>query len=104
MGQRGSSSLIGRSLMSGTELHAEGSRLTGVSWSPPSPTSLQDDPGTNHSSLAEPQDPISLAVEMAAVNHSILALANQAAVAAAVAGSAARTGSDIKTEALEEED
>ncbi|KAM3877078.1 homeobox-containing protein 1-like [Diretmus argenteus] len=95
--QRGSS-LIGRSMMLGAGPQAEGSRLTGASWSPPSPT-LQDEP-TNHSSLSEPQDPIALAVEMAAVNHSILALANQAA-AVVVGGD---TESDIKTELLEVED
>ncbi|XP_078139385.1 homeobox-containing protein 1-like isoform X2 [Centroberyx gerrardi] len=97
-GQR-ASSLIGRSLVAAAGPQAEGSRLTGVSWSPPSP-SLQDDP-TNHGSLSEPQDPIALAVEMAAVNHSILALANQAAAAAAGAGGGA--ANDIKTETLEDD-
>ena len=86
------SSLVGRASLPGVGQQAEGTRLTGVSWSPPSP-SLQDE-STNHS---EQQDPITLAVEMAAVNHSILALATQA-------GSVARgTGSDIKTEMLDED-
>ncbi|XP_056134922.1 homeobox-containing protein 1-like [Lampris incognitus] len=93
-GQRGNS-LIGRSLVSGAGSQAEGPRLTGVSWSPPSP-SLQEEP-TNHNSLTEPQDPITLAVEMAAVNHSILALANQVGVTGGGAGG------DIKTEALEDD-
>ncbi|XP_028981166.1 homeobox-containing protein 1 isoform X2 [Esox lucius] len=92
------SSLIGRSLLSGAG-HAqgvgtEGSRLTGVSWSPPS---LQDDSSTNNSNALEHQDPIALAVEMAAVNHSILALATQAGGELALGG----TGSDIKTEVLD---
>ncbi|TRZ00443.1 hypothetical protein DNTS_020948 [Danionella cerebrum] len=47
-----------------------------------------DEPGGPH----EHQDPIALAVEMAAVNHSILALARQG-------GSAA----DIKTEVMDDE-
>ncbi|KAM4602555.1 homeobox-containing protein 1-like [Polymixia lowei] len=96
-GQR-DSSLIGRSLVSGVGPQADGSRLTGVSCSPPF-SSLQDQP-TNHSSLTEPQDPITLAVEMAAVNHSILTLANQAAVAMA----GVSTGNDIKTEELEDDE
>ncbi|KAM6980241.1 homeobox-containing protein 1a isoform 2-T2 [Aplochiton taeniatus] len=89
--------LIGRSLVPtpGTGLpQAEGSRLTAVAWSPPSP-SLQDE-SPNHIPITEHQDPITLAVEMAAVNHSILALANQA-------GTGGGTGSDIKTEALEDD-
>uniref|UniRef100_A0A4W5LCE4 Homeobox-containing protein 1 n=1 Tax=Hucho hucho TaxID=62062 RepID=A0A4W5LCE4_9TELE len=45
----------------------------------------------------EHQDPITLAVEMAAVNHSILALATQAGGGLALCG----TGSDIKTEVVE---
>ncbi|XP_029569756.1 homeobox-containing protein 1 isoform X3 [Salmo trutta] len=93
------SSLIGRSLLSGWGLAQgvgmEGSRLTGVSWSPPSP---QDDDSTNHSNALEHQDPIALAVEMAAVNHSILALATQAGGGLALGG----TGSDIKTEVLDD--
>ncbi|XP_041711383.1 homeobox-containing protein 1 isoform X3 [Coregonus clupeaformis] len=92
------SSLIGRSLLSGVGLAQgagmEGSRLTGVSWSPPS---LQDDDSTNHSNALEHQDPIALAVEMAAVNHSILALATQAGGGLALGG----TESDIKTEVLD---
>ncbi|XP_029586448.1 homeobox-containing protein 1 isoform X5 [Salmo trutta] len=95
------SSLICRSLLSGAGLAqgagTEGSRLTGVSWSAPSPPSLQDDSSTNHSNALEHQDPITLAVEMAAVNHSILALATQAGGGLALGG----TGSDIKTEVVE---
>ncbi|KAK6307040.1 hypothetical protein J4Q44_G00221880 [Coregonus suidteri] len=96
------SSLICRSLLSGAGLAQgagmEGSRLTGVSWSVPSPPSLQDDSSTNHSNALEHQDPIALAVEMAAVNHSILALATQAGGGLALGG----TGSDIKTEVVED--
>ncbi|XP_071183301.1 homeobox-containing protein 1-like isoform X5 [Salvelinus alpinus] len=61
-----------------------------------SPT--QDDDSTNHSNALEHQDPIALAVEMAAVNHSILALATQAGGGLALGG----TGSDIKTEVLDD--
>ncbi|XP_017311283.2 homeobox-containing protein 1 isoform X3 [Ictalurus punctatus] len=53
------------------------------------PTSPTQDDSTNH---ADHQDPISLAVEMAAVNHSILALSRPGGVA-----------SDIKTEALDDD-
>lgn len=56
---------------------------------PPKCSSLSQDDSAAHS---EHQDPISLAVEMAAVNHTILALS--------------RTGggpNDIKTESLEDE-
>ncbi|XP_062857778.1 homeobox-containing protein 1 isoform X3 [Trichomycterus rosablanca] len=53
------------------------------------PTSPTQDDSTNH---ADHQDPISLAVEMAAVNHSILALSRPGAVA-----------SDIKTEVLDDD-
>ncbi|XP_029315867.1 homeobox-containing protein 1-like isoform X2 [Cottoperca gobio] len=91
-GQRGTS-LIGRSLVSGAGSQTEGSRLTGVSWSPPSP-SLQDEP-TIHSALSEPQDPMGL--EKVAVNHSNQALANQ------VEGAACSIGNDIKTETLEDD-
>ncbi|TSK58205.1 Homeobox-containing protein 1 [Bagarius yarrelli] len=49
----------------------------------------EQDDSTNH---ADHQDPISLAVEMAAVNHSILALSRPGGVA-----------SDIKTEALDDD-
>ncbi|KAJ8291205.1 hypothetical protein GJAV_G00022590 [Gymnothorax javanicus] len=62
-----------------------GPRLSAVSWSPPS---LQDD-SNSHS---EHQDPITLAVEMAAVNHSILALAQQGGA-----------GGEIKTETLDDD-
>ncbi|XP_038557776.1 homeobox-containing protein 1-like isoform X2 [Micropterus salmoides] len=86
-GQRGTS-LIGRSLVSGAGPQVEGSRLTGVSWSPPSP-SLQDEP------TIEPQDPIGL--EKAAVHHSNQALANQ------VDGTRCSMGNDIKTETLEDD-
>lgn len=91
-GQRGSS-LIGRSLVTGTGPQAEGSRLTGVSWSPPSP-SLQDEP-TIHSVLSEPQDPIAL--EKEAASDGSQALADQAD------GAACGMGSDIKTETLEDD-
>ncbi|XP_067097107.1 homeobox-containing protein 1 isoform X2 [Osmerus mordax] len=53
------------------------------------PTSPTQDDGTAHS---DHQDPISLAVEMAAVNHTILALSRTGGVP-----------SDIKTESLEED-
>ncbi|KAA8583438.1 hypothetical protein FQN60_015984 [Etheostoma spectabile] len=53
------------------------------------PTSPTQDDGAAHS---EHQDPISLAVEMAAVNHTILALSRTGGVP-----------SDIKTESLEDE-
>lgn len=49
---------------------------------------MQDDSAAH----SEHQDPISLAVEMAAVNHSILALSRGGGVP-----------SDIKTESLEDE-
>ncbi|KAJ7989141.1 hypothetical protein DPEC_G00316440 [Dallia pectoralis] len=60
-----------------------------------SPT--QDDASTNNSNALEHQDPIALAVEMAAVNHSILALATQAGGELTLGG----TRSDIKTEVLD---
>ncbi|XP_039973850.1 homeobox-containing protein 1-like isoform X4 [Xiphias gladius] len=91
-GQRGTS-LIGRSLVTGTGPQAEGSRLTGVSWSPPSP-SLQDEP-TIQSVLSEPQDPVRL--EKAAVTHSNQALTNQ------VDGAGCSMGNEIKTETLEDD-
>ncbi|XP_051510286.1 homeobox-containing protein 1-like isoform X3 [Myxocyprinus asiaticus] len=57
---------------------------------PTSPTQFPfKDDGANH---ADHQDPISLAVEMAAVNHSILALSRPGGVA-----------SEIKTEALDDD-
>ncbi|KAJ8341902.1 hypothetical protein SKAU_G00341930 [Synaphobranchus kaupii] len=62
-----------------------GPRLTAVSWSPPS---LQDDSNSH----GEHQDPITLAVEMAAVNHTILALAQQGGSSGA-----------IKTEVLDDD-
>lgn len=52
------------------------------------PSLLQDDSAAH----SEHQDPISLAVEMAAVNHSILALSRTGGVP-----------NDIKTESLEDE-
>ncbi|XP_008281657.1 homeobox-containing protein 1-like isoform X1 [Stegastes partitus] len=88
--QRGTS-LIGRSLMSGVGPQAEGARLTGVSWSPPSP-SLQDEP-TIHSALSEPQD----GLEKAAGSHSSPALASQED------GAGCSMGNDIKTETLEDD-
>ncbi|XP_058485275.1 homeobox-containing protein 1-like isoform X2 [Solea solea] len=83
-GQRGTS-LIGRSPVIGTGPQAEGSRLTGVSWSPPSP-SLQDEP-TIHSVLSEPQDPIGL--EKTAANHED--------------GAGCSMGNEIKMETLEDD-
>ncbi|KAG9336134.1 hypothetical protein JZ751_002481, partial [Albula glossodonta] len=62
-----------------------GPRLTAVSWSPPS---LQDDSNSH----GDHQDPITLAVEMAAVNHTILALARQGG-----------PNSEIKTEVLDDD-
>lgn len=84
-------SLIGRSLMSGAGPQAEGARLTGVSWSPPSP-SLQDEP-TIHSALSEPQD----GLEKAAESHSSPTLAIQED------GAGCSMGNDIKTETLEDD-
>ncbi|XP_054900742.1 homeobox-containing protein 1-like isoform X1 [Poeciliopsis prolifica] len=72
-GQRGAS-LIGRSLLSGAGSQAEGSRMTGASWSPPSP-SLQDDPGL-HVVLSEPQDTVTS--EKTAAGRASPASANQA--------------------------
>ena len=63
------------------------SPLTLVLLSPPPPTYQED--GAAH---IEHQDPISLAVEMAAVNHTILALSRTGGVP-----------NDIKTESLEDE-
>ncbi|XP_017281367.1 homeobox-containing protein 1 isoform X1 [Kryptolebias marmoratus] len=91
-GQRGAS-LIARSLVSGLGSQAEGSRLTGASWSPPSP-SLQDEPSLP-SALSEPQEPVSS--EKTAVNHSGLASADQ------VDGARGSAGNRIKTETLEDD-
>lgn len=91
-GQRGMS-LIARSLVSGVGSQAEGSRLTGASWSPPSP-SLQDEPSLP-SRLSEPQDPVSS--EKTTVNHSSPASANQ------VDGARGSAGNRIKTETLEDD-
>ncbi|XP_029982485.1 homeobox-containing protein 1-like isoform X1 [Sphaeramia orbicularis] len=91
-GQRGGS-LIGRSLVSGAGPQSEGARLTGVSWSPPSP-SLQDEP-TIHTALTEPQDPIIL--EKAPGDHSTPTLAGQEDEAGC------SMGNDIKTETLEDD-
>ncbi|KAM9765010.1 homeobox-containing protein 1-like isoform 1-T1 [Menidia menidia] len=91
-GQRGTS-LIGRSLAAGAGPQAEGSRLTGVSWSPPSP-SLQDEPSV-HSALSEPQDAVSL--EKTAGSRGSPASANQAEEAGC------SLGSEIKTESLEDD-
>ncbi|XP_068612830.1 homeobox-containing protein 1-like [Brachionichthys hirsutus] len=84
-GQR-ASSLISRSLSSGGGPQADGSRLTGVSWSPPSP-SLQDEP-TMHITLSEPHDPIGV---------------EKAAPADQEEGARRNNGSDIKTETLEDD-
>ncbi|KAF7647077.1 hypothetical protein LDENG_00177700 [Lucifuga dentata] len=85
-GQRGSS-LIARSLTSGAGPQVEGARLTGVSWSPPSP-SLQDEP-INHSVLSEPQDPITVTLEKVSVDQ--------------VDRAECHLGNDIKTETLEDD-
>ncbi|XP_026149716.1 homeobox-containing protein 1-like isoform X3 [Mastacembelus armatus] len=90
--QRGTS-LIGRSLATGAGTQAEGLRLTGVSWSPPSP-SLQDEPSI-HSALSESQDPV--VSGKTAADHSNQALANQ------VDGEGCSMGNDIKTETLEDD-
>lgn len=92
-GQR-AASLIGRSLISGAVPQMEGSRLTGVSWSPPSP-SLQDEP-TVHSALSEAQDPVSLE-KAAAVSDSSPVVTNQGD------GAGCSVGNDIKTETLEDD-
>uniref|UniRef100_A0A3B3Y3B1 Homeobox-containing protein 1 n=1 Tax=Poecilia mexicana TaxID=48701 RepID=A0A3B3Y3B1_9TELE len=86
-GQRGAS-LIGRSLLSGAGSQAEGSRMTGASWSPPSP-SLQDDPGL-HVVLSEPQDPATS--EKTAASRGSPASANQA-----------DAGNQIKTESVDDD-
>lgn len=86
-GQRGAS-LIGRSLLSGAGSQAEGSRMTGASWSPPSP-SLQDDPGL-HVVLSEPQDPATS--EKTAAGCGSPASANQA-----------DAGNQIKTESVDDD-
>ncbi|XP_028999233.1 homeobox-containing protein 1-like isoform X2 [Betta splendens] len=92
-GQRGVS-LIGRSLVTGAGAQVEGaSRLTGVSWSPPSP-SLQDEPAINNV-LSEPQDPIS--VEKTGASHG-----NQASTTQGE-GARCSMGNDIKTETAEED-
>ncbi|MEQ2199321.1 hypothetical protein XENOCAPTIV_009484 [Xenoophorus captivus] len=86
-GQR-SASQIGRSLVSGSGSHAEGSRLTGVSWSPSSPT-LQDESGL-HSVLSEPQDLVTSG--KTAASRSSPASANQAD------GAGCSVGNQIKME------
>lgn len=63
--------------------------FVGNSSDPPHPPSLSQDDNAAHS---EHQDPISLAVEMAAVNHTILALSRSGGVPG-----------DIKTEVLEDD-
>ncbi|MEQ2164135.1 hypothetical protein GOODEAATRI_003397 [Goodea atripinnis] len=86
-GQR-SASQIGRSLVSGSGSQAEGSRLTGVSWSPSSPT-LQDESGL-HSVLSEPQDLVTSG--KTAASRSSPASANQAD------GAGCSVGNQIKME------
>lgn len=87
-------SLIGRSLVTGVAAQVEGaSRLTGVSWSPPSP-SLQDEPAISNV-LSEPQDPISL--EKTGVSHGDRAPTTQGD------GARGSMGNDIKTETPEED-
>lgn len=90
-GQRGAS-LIARSLIPGTGPQAEGSRLSGVSWSPPSP-SLHDEPAI-HSVLSEPQEPIIL--DKVAVSDGIPTIEGQADVPGC------SEESDIKTETLDD--
>ncbi|MFT7812983.1 homeobox-containing protein 1-like isoform X6 [Arapaima gigas] len=63
------------------------------SWQPTCPSPGQDD-STSHS---DHQDPITLAVEMAAVNHTILALSRQGAADGGGSGGSG-SGGDIKTE------
>lgn len=91
-GQRGSS-LIGRSLLSGLGSQAEGVRLSGVSWSPPSP-SLQDE-ATIHTELVESQEPINL--EKATDDQGTPTLANQTDVVRC------SEENDIKAETLEDD-
>ncbi|XP_015252628.1 PREDICTED: homeobox-containing protein 1-like isoform X3 [Cyprinodon variegatus] len=73
-GQRGAS-LIGRSLVSGSSSQAEGSRTTGASWSPTSP-SLQEE--------SDPQEP--LTSEKTAAGRNSPASANQGDGAGCIAG------------------
>ncbi|KAM6943626.1 homeobox-containing protein 1-like [Xenentodon cancila] len=86
-------SLTGRGLVSGAGAQGEGSRLAGVSWSPPSP-SLQDEPGIA-SALSEPQDPVVL--EKTPAGHSSPSSARQ------VNGAGSSAGNEIKTETLEDD-
>lgn len=83
--------------MPGAGHQAEGARITGVSWSPPSP-SLQDEPAI-HSALSEPQDPVALekAAAAAAVSDGSQAIASH------VVGASSSLGNDIKTETLEDD-
>ncbi|XP_076011857.1 homeobox-containing protein 1-like isoform X2 [Genypterus blacodes] len=86
LGQRGSS-LIARSLVaSGPGPQVEGARLTGASWSPPSP-SLQDEPT---SMLSESQDQTAAA-------------ATAKVPISQADGAACSLGNDIKTETLEDD-
>lgn len=91
-GQRGSS-LVGRSLLSGLGSQAEGVRLSGVSWSPPSP-SLQDE-ATIHTVLVEDQEPINL--EKVTDDQVTPTLANRTDVAGC------SEENDIKAETLEDD-
>uniref|UniRef100_A0A3P8VUI0 Homeobox-containing protein 1 n=1 Tax=Cynoglossus semilaevis TaxID=244447 RepID=A0A3P8VUI0_CYNSE len=76
-----SSSMIARSLMTGAVPQAEGSRLSGVSWSPPSP-SLQDEPPIV---LSESQEML------------------EKTAAGQEDGAGSSVGNDIKTENLEDD-
>ncbi|XP_028291405.1 homeobox-containing protein 1-like isoform X2 [Gouania willdenowi] len=92
-GQR-NASLIGRALMSGIVPQAEGVRITGMSWSPPSPT-LQDEPAI-HSLLPDTQDPVCL--EKAAESES-----SPPPTVRQGEQPGCSVGGDIKTEMLEDD-
>ncbi|XP_033842106.1 homeobox-containing protein 1-like isoform X2 [Periophthalmus magnuspinnatus] len=82
------SSLIGRTLLSGLASHSEGGRLSGVSWSPPSP-SLQDE-ATIHTVLAG-QEPVNLEK------------ANDEQASAAALANQSSQEDDVKPEGLEDD-
>ncbi|XP_061602974.1 homeobox-containing protein 1-like isoform X2 [Cololabis saira] len=82
-------SLAARALAVGAAAQAEGARLAGVSWSPPSP-SLQDEPGVP-GGLSDPQDPVAL--EKLPAGHSSPSSAQRLNGA----------GSEIKKETLEDD-
>lgn len=91
-GQRGIS-LIGRSLLSASVAPAEGSRLAGASWSPPSP-SLQDEPSV-HRAPSEPQDPAGLGKNAAD--------GGSPASAGQLEEAGSSVGNEIKMESLEDD-